>query len=93
MEWPITFVEVMGWFSFVDVSVDNPSSACLLKDIDFYSRLLIYVLAPVGILMVIASPTFWAKLRRHPAENDLISTFIGAAFWFLFVIFPTVRIL
>ena len=90
MEWPITFVHVMGWFSFVDVSVDVPSSACLLKDINFYNRLLIYVLAPVGILVVMALPTCWARLRRHQAENDLLSIFINTAFWLLFVIFPTV---
>ena len=90
MEWPITFVQVMGWFSFVDVSVDIPSSACLLKDINFYSRLLIYVLAPVGILIVIALPTCWARLRRYRTENALLSIFINTAFWFLFVIFPTV---
>ena len=80
----------MGWFSFVDISLDVPSSACMLKDTNFYDRLLFYVLAPVGTLVIMVLPSCWARWRKHPACSDVLSAFISTAFWLLFVIFPTV---
>ena len=80
----------MGWFSFVDISLDVPSSACMLKDTNFYDRLLFYVLAPAGALVIMALPSCWARWRNHPAWKDVLSAFISTAFWLLFVIFPTV---
>ena len=80
----------MGWFSFVDISLDVPSSACMFKDANFYDRLLFYVLAPAGVLVIMAFPSCWARWHKHPAWKDALSAFISTAFWLLFVIFPTV---
>ena len=98
MEWPLDFSKICGWFAFLKIDIEVPSVACAVASVGtftFYSRLLLYTLAPFAVILLTMVPSLYAKARRLGADlqEELHQNFVQAALFILFVLYPTVRFL
>jgi hypothetical protein len=95
--WPQEFRAVAGWFDFAKISFDVPSLACAIEQSSisytFYTRHLLYTVAPLVLIVLIALPALWARLRRLPAATiaDLDDRRMRWTLFAVFMLYPKAR--
>ena len=56
---------------------DTPSLACTAEGkIFFYEKLLGYVFLPLIVVLIMALPSIWAKLKQHKKTEELFDLFL-----------------
>lgn len=96
VKWPFEFKNVARAFSFMKISFDVPTVACVLLQTtgnSFYTRLLGYTLFPPALIFTMFCPTFWAMAtgREAALTARLFGMAIRKALLLLFVVYPKVR--
>jgi hypothetical protein len=89
IDWPADYKTVLKWFSFFG-TVEVPGTACLLEHISFYDKLLMLTVGPFAILLAMCLPYLYAKLRRHPNEQEILTHLMQSAIFLLLFLYPVV---
>merc|ERR1719498_1743320 len=63
VQWPVSWKNIIARFSFVEIKLDVPSTACLMGGFTYYSKLLGYTLAPLAVVFLLSLPSFLAYIR------------------------------
>ena len=99
LAWPPEFYTMASWFDFAKFSFDVPSVACAIEQASvgytFYSRHLLYTIGPLVLIVLLALPSVWARLRRLPAAiiADLDDRRLRWTLFAVFVLYPKVSAL
>jgi hypothetical protein len=99
LEWPPEFYMMASWFDFAKFSFDVPSVACAIEQASvgytFYSRHLLYTIGPLVLILLLALPSLWARLRRLSAATiaDLDDRRLRWTLFAVFVLYPKVSAL
>jgi hypothetical protein len=96
LSWPPEFYTLARWFDFARFSFDVPSVACAIEQSSvgytFYTRHLLYTIGPLVLILLLALPSLWARLRRLPAATiaDLDNRRVRWTLFAVFVLYPKV---
>ena len=99
LAWPPEFYTMASWFDFAKFSFDVPSVACAIAQTSvgytFYSRHLLYTIGPLVLILLLALPSVWARLRRLSAVTiaDLDDRRLRWTLFAVFVLYPKVSAL
>jgi hypothetical protein len=95
LSWPKEFYDMARWFDFAKFSFDVPSLACAIQqsgivEYTFYKRHLLYTVGPLVLIVLIALPSLWARLRRLDAatRDDLDDRRVRWTLFAVFLLYP-----
>ena len=95
LSWPKEFYDMARWFDFAKFSFDVPSLACAIQqsgivEYTFYNRHLLYTVGPLVLIVLIALPSLWARLRRLDAatRDDLDDRRVRWTLFAVFLLYP-----
>jgi hypothetical protein len=98
LSWPKEFYDMARWFDFAKFSFDVPSLACAIQqsgivEYTFYNRHLLYTVGPLVLIVLIALPSLWARLRRLDAatRDDLDDRRVRWTLFAVFLLYPKAR--
>ena len=98
LSWPKEFYDMARWFDFAKFSFDVPSLACAIQqsgivEYTFYNRHLLYTVGPLVLIVLIALPSLWARLRRLDAStrDDLDDRRVRWTLFAVFLLYPKAR--
>ena len=91
IRFPKEFTSLLKVFSVAEMSLDLPSTACLLSSVGFYDRLLGYTVLPFVVVVVMVLPTLWARFHKLDNKADkLLNLFFIWSIVFINLIYPSV---
>jgi hypothetical protein len=96
VSWPPEFYTMARWFDFAKFSFDVPSLACAIEQSSigytFYTRHLLYTVAPLVLIALLVLPSLWARLRRLDAVTiaDLDDRRVRWTLFSVFILYPKV---
>jgi len=109
---PLTFYK-LDWTQSNDDVMDGsqvsrldflslPSMACLMRDVTFHDKLIVYTVAPIIVSAMLVVPTLCVlvmgklssgKWSGHPKYTQVTNTYFWSQSFFMFLIYPTVSVM